>query len=90
MELEIYWTSFSKKQLKMIFSYYVKKVSLIVARKLVLGIVDKTKILKTQANIGQKEELLKNREQEFRYLVFKNYKIIYWINTEKSRGYRCF
>jgi len=33
----------------------------------------------------QKELLLVDRTQDFRYLVFKNYKIIYWINNEKQR-----
>jgi hypothetical protein len=35
--------------------------------------------------IGQIEELLIDREQSFRYLVHKNYKIIYWINLIKNR-----
>jgi len=35
--------------------------------------------------IRPKEELLKNRLEEFRYLVYKNYKIIYWVNTIKNR-----
>ena len=28
--------------------------------------------------------LLKERIQNFRYLIFKNYKIIYWFNKEKN------
>lgn len=40
--------------------------------------------LKTQPKIGQFEELLKDRKQNFRYLLFKNYKIIYWLNTDKN------
>lgn len=35
--------------------------------------------------MGQLEELLKNRTQKFRYLIHTNYKIIYWINIEKSQ-----
>lgn len=30
--------------------------------------------------IGQEEELLKHREIRYRYLVFKNYKLIYSID----------
>jgi len=26
-----------------------------------------------------------SRNREYRYLVYKNYKIIYWINTAKNR-----
>ena len=85
MELKIYWTDFSKNELQKIFSYYKENASLQVAHKLVLEIEKKTNILKTHPNIGQKEELLITRKQGFRYLVHENYKIIYWINLEKTR-----
>lgn len=85
MELKIYWTDFSKTELRKVFSYYKENVNLTVARSLILGIENKTTILKTRPNIGQKEELLKKRKQEFRYLVFKNYKIIYWVNYVENR-----
>jgi len=84
MELNIYWTDFSKKELHKIFSYYRERASLKVAKKLVLEIENKTLILKSQPYIGQEEELLKDREQGFRYLVHKNYKIIYWVNAERQ------
>ena len=85
MELIIYWTDFSKTQLRKIFSHYHENASLRIAQKLTIGIVEKTHILSTRPNIGQKEELLKDRKQEFRYLLFKNYKIIYWINYHKNQ-----
>jgi len=31
------------------------------------------------------EEMLAHRKEKFRYLVYKNYKIIYWVNQEKGR-----
>lgn len=83
MELEIYWTDFSKKELKNIFNYYKEKASLNVAKTLVIGITTEVKKLKKQPTIGQEEELLKNDPREFRYLVYKNYKIIYWVSIEK-------
>lgn len=47
------------------------------------GIVDQivfeVEILKSKPRIGQKEELLHQRPEEFRYLLSGNYKIIYWI-----------
>lgn len=84
MELEIYWTDFSKKELKNIFDYYKEKASLNVAKTLVIGITTEVKKLKKQPTIGQEEELLKNDPREFRYLVYKNYKIIYWVSIEKN------
>lgn len=34
--------------------------------------------------IGQEEELLKQRKIGYRYLVFKNYKLIYSVDTENG------
>lgn len=85
MELEIYWTDYSKQELKNIFDYYKKKASIKVAKNLVIGITKATSKLKKQPKIGQEEELLSNDSRNFCYLVFKNYKIIYLINYKMSR-----
>lgn len=82
MELKIYWTDFSKNELQNIFSYYVTNASLKVANKIISEITNKILILKSQPKIGQKEELLKDRKGDFRYLVNKNYKIIYRVKIE--------
>ena len=57
MELKIYWTDFSKRELKKIFNYYKEKANLNVAKNLVLGITKETVKLKKQPGIGQEEEL---------------------------------
>lgn len=80
MGLKLYWTDFSNKELKSIYTYYREKVGKRVAKKIVDGIYNETFKLKKQPKVGQIEELLINREHEFRYLIFKNYKVIYWIN----------
>jgi len=84
MELKIYWTGFSEKELQKIFEFYRKKASPQVAKQLIDGIYDETQKLKKQPEIGQVEGLLKDRKQDFRYLIFKNYKIIYRINTHEN------
>ncbi|SDF16516.1 hypothetical protein SAMN05421636_11442 [Pricia antarctica] len=48
------------------------------------GIIDHTIGLEKQPDIGEREKLLLDRPQKFRYLVFKSYKIIYWINEPKN------
>lgn len=86
MELTVFWTEFAKDKLDDIFEYYkLKTKDVNVARKLVNSIIDHTIGLEKQPNIGQKEELLSHRPQNFRYLVFKSYKIIYWVNELKNR-----
>lgn len=85
MELKIYWTDFAKHELQENFKYLKENVSLKVARKETQKIVKETRRLKKQPEIGQIEELISERKQEFRYLVHQTYKIIYWINIEKSQ-----
>ena len=85
MELKLFWTDFSQKELGKIYEYYREKAGTGIAKKLVNGIYNETLKLKRQPKIGQTEDLLKNRKQEFRYLVYKNYKVIYWINDKENR-----
>lgn len=85
MELEVYWLELAENKLEDIFKYYSEKANKTIARKLVNGIVEKTIGIEKQPEIGQIETSLKERSQKFRYLVFKNYKIIYWINKDLNR-----
>ena len=79
---KILWTDFAINQLKDIFDYHIVKVSSSIAQKLVQKIIDATIILENNPKSGRKEDLLINRPQEFRFLIIKNYKIIYWIDYE--------
>ena len=85
MELVVYWIRFAESKLDDIYEYYELKASAKIAKGIIIGIIDKTILLKKSPLVGQKEELLSDRLQNFRYLVFKNYKIIYWINQNKNR-----
>lgn len=86
MELTVFWTVFAKDKLDAIFEYYkLKSKSANVARKFVNSLVDHTIVLEKQPYIGEREELLSDQPQGFRYLVFKSYKIICWINEPKNR-----
>ena len=85
MAIKVYWTQFAKTELKSIFDYYKINASLKIASSLVTGIIDKGDTLSSLGEVGQKEEVLSDRKEEFRYLIFKNYKIIYWINKNKNR-----
>lgn len=85
MGLEVYWTEFSERELEKIFDYYNRKASYSIAKKLSDGIYNEALKLEQQPEMEQIEELLKNRKQQFRYLVYKSYKIIYWINNSESK-----
>ena len=83
MELEIFWTDFSKKELKNIFDYYKEKASLNVAKTLVIGIIKETTKLKKQSKIGQEEELLqKDSRDNGRQLPADDY----WFNVIRNDG----
>ncbi len=79
MGLKIVWTDLAIENLQNIFKYYKDEVNKETAQKIVIAIVDKTIYLETNPEIGQREELLKTRTKEFRYLVEGNYKVIYWM-----------
>lgn len=85
MALKVFWTDFAKQELKNIFDYYKKEVSLKIASQIVLQIAESTLVLTSNPEIGQVEILLKNRPQKFRYIITTNYKIIYWVNKIENR-----
>ena len=80
MELRLFWTQFATTELEKIYQYHKEKASISVAKKLVVEIYNATLDLKKHPLIGQMEELLIDRDKDFRYLVCRNYKIIYWFN----------
>lgn len=75
----------AENKLRDIYGYYSVIAGDRVAKKLVDGIVDTTIGVEKFPEIGQVEPNLKHRRQGFRYLIFENYKIIYWINREFKR-----
>lgn len=85
MELEVFWSKFAENKLEEIFDYYKFKASLKVAKKIVNGIVNQTIDLNKTPTRGQIEDIFKDDEREFRYLVYTNYKIVYYINRKARR-----
>ncbi|PSG86556.1 type II toxin-antitoxin system RelE/ParE family toxin [Aurantibacter aestuarii] len=84
MIFEIIWSEFAETQLDEIYEYYKKEASTRIAKKLLKGIINEPKKLIKTPLIGQEEELLKQREIHYRYLIFKNYKLIYSVDTKNG------
>ena len=80
MELTVYWTQFAEDKLNDIFEYYKFNAGIKVAENLVNGILDSSFELDKNPHGSQREEILNDRIQEYRYIVFKSYKIIYWVD----------
>lgn len=85
MALKVFWTDLELSQLKVIFDYYKLRASPSIARKLVNSLIVETDLLKSNPLLGSKEPLLTKRPFEYRFLVKKNYKIIYRFNDNLIR-----
>lgn len=82
--MKIIWSEFAETQLDIIYEYYEKKAGSSVAKKLLKDIINEPSKLINSPQIGQEEELLKDRETPYRYLVFKNYKLIYSVDNQNG------
>lgn len=82
-EFEIVWTEFAERQLDLIFDFFLLKAGESVARKIVLSLIRSAEILKSHPKTGAIEPVLASMQEEFRYLVEGNYKLLYFLR-EKS------
>ncbi|RYH71905.1 type II toxin-antitoxin system RelE/ParE family toxin [Flavobacteriaceae bacterium 144Ye] len=81
--MKIIWTDFAIENLKDIFDYYSNKASNKTAHKIRKQILSSTKQLIKNPESCQLELNLEKLEQNHRYLVSGNYKIIYRINENE-------
>jgi len=82
--LKIIWSEFAESQLKEIYEYYEREASPKVAKKLIRDIINEPKKLTKAPYIDQEEELLQQRKIQYRYLIFKSYKLIYSVDEENK------
>lgn len=81
-KLTIIWSEFAESQLDEIYQYYQRRAGTVVAKRLIKGIISEADKLCDSPFIGQEEEWLKHRKIQYRYFVFKNYKLIYSVDEE--------
>jgi toxin ParE1/3/4 len=77
--MKIIWSDFATHTLKEIYDYYKENASFRIAKKIKNKIFSTTRQLKKNPESGQIEVTLKNLNENHRYLVEGNYKIIYKI-----------
>ena len=82
-KIKIYWTPFALKSLDQI-EKYIKQATYSpkIAANYIQKLISRVEQLETQPKPGQTEELLKHLNQNSRYLVEGNYKIIYQYNDD--------
>ena len=74
-----------KSEVKVVFNYLKRTENISFAKKFVSEILLEPNILSLFPELGQIEENLIHSSKEYRYLIYKNHKIIYWINLEKNQ-----
>ena len=84
MGFKIIWSNFAETELDKIFEYYVENVSLEVAKNIIEKIISEPNKIISHPEITQVEELLLDRENNYRYLICDNYKIIYSIDSNQK------
>ncbi len=84
MALSVIWSVGGKRELYKHFEYYKDNVSLEFAQEFVSNVLILVNRLAEHPFMGQKELLLEDFPQGFRYLVYKKYKIIYFVDLSKK------
>ena len=73
MKSKIIWSKKSKTSLIEIKEYFTENASPRIANRLVKEIINKAQLLLETPFAGQKDPFLEFKNQDFRYLIFKNY-----------------
>lgn len=81
--MKIIWTDFAIENLKAIFNFYSIKANKKVAHKILKKIFESTKQLIDHPQSGQIECNLEKFNQNHRYILSGNYKIIYRLEKDK-------
>ena len=82
MSYKIIWSNFAESELDKIYEYYIEKANLKVAKNILKNILAEPNRLLQNSEMFQIEELLIDREDDYRYIVCDNYKIIYSVDIE--------
>lgn len=85
MELKVYWTDFAKIELQHIYEFLKTTATIIVAKNTINDITNEVNLLSSHPYLGKIEELLVDRSRVFRVLISMDYKVIYWVNTNKNQ-----
>ncbi|OFX23620.1 MAG: hypothetical protein A2033_15610 [Bacteroidetes bacterium GWA2_31_9] len=81
--MKVFWTKFALFSLSEIYKYYKENVSITIASNIKKNILSGAQQLEPYSLSGKIEDLLKELNEEHRFLVRGNYKIIYKIEDKK-------
>lgn len=84
-QFEIIWSSFSEKELDKIFNYYSEIAGDSIAKNVIQNIISEPNQLLSNPKLGQLEEELLHRSFEYRYLLHKQFKLIYTVDGKMKK-----
>ena len=80
--MEINWSPRSQIHLQRIYHFYVEHASERVAKSIIQRIVERTQLLAISPFSGVVEEQLANRIYQYRFLVYRHFKIYYFVTAD--------
>ena len=80
--MDIFWYTLAKRQLKATYFFYAEIAGKDVAKKMVKGIATRTNQLLKHPKSGILEQRLANRPFEYRYIIYRHFKIYYFVASE--------
>lgn len=87
MEFNIILTGFAESQIEELFNCIEKTTQRKNASRIVQELAQAMSKLALNPYMGQKEQLLENRKVVYRYILFKNFKIIYSVDKKNTIVY---
>jgi toxin ParE1/3/4 len=80
--IQVVWTKSALESLHAIFNYYKTNVSVRIAESIKSNIFKASKQLKLHPGSGTKEYLLESLNEDHRYIIVLNYKLIYKLKDD--------
>jgi plasmid stabilization system protein ParE len=81
--MKVFWTKFALDSLKDIFTYYKDNANIKIANNIKNSILQSTRQLEFQPQSGAVETFLLHLNEEYRFIIRGNYKVIYKIQHKK-------
>lgn len=85
MSYTTFWTAFAETKLDELHAFYKEEANIAIANDLVNNIIDASIQLENNPYLGRAEHLLEDRPEYFRFIIYRHFKILYWVNELKNR-----
>lgn len=84
MAFRIIWSDFAIAQLDEIYFYYERDRGTRIAKRLVSNLIEAPNKLIYSPYIGREEDFIKHTKTKYRFLLHKDFKIIYTVDEDNN------